>query len=234
MPWFIPLLVGLIIGWLIEWLIDWFFWRRPAQQAKQRLAEADMEIASLRLELSNEREARVKAGVVAAVPEPPRTVVAPAADPQLEGKLAAAEATLNGLWARVNEYQEKLAAAETELGQLRVQAAEDQQRRAQLASVQAQLAQYRKQLAESQFRHSERELLLAQAERGKAAVDNAALGAAEAEILRLQREVVAIKDELGRLPPPTPPEDDIVRITGIGPVFAERLKAAGVKTFKED
>src|SRR3989338_1097719 len=203
MPWFIPLLVGLIIGWLIEWLIDWFFWRRPAQQAKQRLAEADMEIASLRLELSNEREARVKAGVVAAVPEPPRTVVAPAADPQLEGKLAAAEATLNGLWARVNEYQEKLAAAETELGQLRVQAAEDQQRRAQLASVQAQLAEY-------QFRHSERELLLAQAERGKAAGDNAALGAAEAEILRLQREVVALKDELGRLPPPAPQEDDIV------------------------
>jgi predicted flap endonuclease-1-like 5' DNA nuclease len=228
MNFLVPLLIGLILGWLVEWLIDWLFWRPERTRAKARLTEAELELSSLRLELANEWQVREKARVVEAVTGP-RTIVA---EPARHEQLSAAEATLSNLGARLTEYQDQLAACQAEAGQLRVQLADDQQRRAQLASAQGQLAQLRRQLAEAQRGRGERELLVAQAERARNQHDDAAFAAAEAELTRLDREVVALKDELSRnIPMPQP--DDLAKVTGIGPVFAERLVAAGLRSFRD-
>jgi predicted flap endonuclease-1-like 5' DNA nuclease len=227
MNFLVPLLIGLIIGWLVEWLIDWLFWRPERTRAKARLAEAEMELNNLRLELAGEREVRTKARVVEAAGET-RTGMVPPAHP---AQLATAEATLSSLGARLTEYQDKLAACQAEAGRLRVQLAEDQQRRTQLASAQAQLAQLRTQLALAQRGRGEHDLLVAQAERAPGQPDSAALVSAEAELTRLDRAVVALKDELSRnIIVPVP--DDLTLITGIGPIFAARLVAAGVKSFR--
>jgi predicted flap endonuclease-1-like 5' DNA nuclease len=50
----VAFILGLIIGWVAEWVVDWFYWRKRTRQAEQKAAHLESQLAQLQTEHANE------------------------------------------------------------------------------------------------------------------------------------------------------------------------------------
>ncbi len=95
------LILGIIIGWVIEWVIDWIYWRRRQAALAESLSESEAHAANLRINNTDlisrmailEAEAGKSAGVKA----------------ELENKIAGLETEVGGLQGERDQLQAKIA-----------------------------------------------------------------------------------------------------------------------------
>jgi predicted flap endonuclease-1-like 5' DNA nuclease len=214
------LILGLIIGWVIEWIIDRLFWRRDAAEAAEQEA-----LVQERLSVAEKSVTQL--------------------DTEWQNRLAAAE----------EEYQTRLATVEQEW-QERLNLNE-QQWQSQFAQLETDNESLHARLADAMagaalatagaaavIAHEDTTDELDEIDELDARFEAMVAGAVAAEALDADEEtpdtlVVAIEAEVDEWEPvvPAPPtgrpigQDDLTRIHGIGPKYAELLTTKGIGTF---
>jgi predicted flap endonuclease-1-like 5' DNA nuclease len=221
-PWAL-LFVGLIVGWAIEWVIDWMYWRRnrvPREQFDHVQAE------HTRLKQTHE---------------------------QVQAELASARRSSGDCANRVR-------ALEADLGQRTQQAAMLEAKNQQFAQLVAALeADHAKAVTErEQLNHELEHLRGSQARLAAAEAELASLRQAPS-IAEPQHELITSNEPSNTLADPEPTiepmiaapakpmiepqpvvagavpakRDPLIDINGIGPVYEQRLFAAGITTFAQ-
>jgi predicted flap endonuclease-1-like 5' DNA nuclease len=215
------LLLGLIIGWVIEWIIDRMFWRREAAEVteqdalvQERLATAEKSVTQLDMEWQNR---------LAAAEEDYQTRLA-AVEQEWQDRLNLNEEQWQAQFAQLETDNESL---HSRLAGATVGAA------LAGATVGAALATAG---AVAVFDHEDAADEVDDIDELDARFEAIVAGAVVAEALDADEEIpetltVELEPELEE--PVTGPlvHDDLARIHGIGPKYAQLLAASGIGTF---
>jgi predicted flap endonuclease-1-like 5' DNA nuclease len=208
------LILGLIIGWVIEWIIDWLFWRRDAAESgdqdalvQERLATAEASVAQLDTEWQNRLAA---------------------ADQDYHTRLSAVEQEWQSrLQVNEQEWATKFAQLESENGDLHARLADLM---APAAVIGAGVVAHR---AEPDVEADEIDELDVRYEVTTEPAAEVDLEVAPAAILApLLVDMGEDNDEDAPIVGATKfLQDDLTRIHGIGPKYAQVLSNAGIASF---
>ena len=239
----IAFVLGFIIGWIAEWAIDWFYWRKKTRQAETKAANLESQLTQLQNEQANEfaalradladRDQQIEA-IEADLAELPSEEVEAVSDyetpaPQTGSGLGAfaAGAAVASLLDNAGEaeaelpqpdeeetplaFLPQLEEEETPLAEIPLEPEDELQ---QVAPIPAFLLEE----DESQPAEASSFFIEEQPEAGEANAEEPTLESVE-ETDQTQASPV---DELAKY------KKDIEYVEGIGPVYGEKLRAAGI------
>ena len=224
----IAFVLGLIIGWIAEWAIDWFYWRKKTRQAETKAANLESQLTQLQNEQANEfaalradladRDQQIEA-IEADLAELPSEEVEAVSDyetpaPQTGSGLGAfaAGAAVASLLDNAGEAElPQPDEEETPLVEIPFEAEDELQ---QVAPIPAFLLEE----DESQPAEASSFFIEEQPEAGEATAEEPTQEVVE-ETDQTQASPV---DELAKY------KKDIEYVEGIGPVYGEKLRTAGI------
>lgn len=215
------LILGLIIGWVIEWIIDWLFWRRDAAESgsqdllvQERLVTAEASVAQLDAEWQN------------------RLV---AAEEDYNTRLAAVEQDWQArLQLNEQEWSTKFTQLESDNNDLHARLA-DLLAAAAVVGTGAAIVHGTQDVEADEFDELDVRYEVAEAPEVESDIDvaQAALLATlavgvegEIEEAEIEEEADVVMVGAAKLVP-----DDLTRIHGIGPKYAQVLNNAGIDSF---
>ena len=226
-----PLLVGLLIGWLIEWVIDWVYWRRRRQDRAaslhglaetRRATDAELQTARARLAERTQQLEQSRAKLDSAHAEAQG----------MRDELASAREELERANQSLQTADTSTLHQEVELGSLRASLAELRQENERLRGQVASTTQPTLSAPLQQEPAEPDEG--AEVETGGPATASTGLPRDVAALAPLPAGSDAAPVEVEALD--TAPElarNPLIDINGVGPVYEQRLIAAGVYTFEQ-